>query len=60
MKNKKNTAVKALVTGARRTAWENEVLPAMRDGKPFRAQTFADRRKVADRRACRKASRSEW
>jgi len=60
MKNKKNTAVKALVTGARRSEWENSVLPAMRDGKPFRAQTFEDRSKKANREACRKSSRSSW
>ncbi len=36
----------------RRLAWQGHV-EAMRDGRVLRATTFVDRRKQADRQACR-------
>lgn len=42
-----------------RMNWERGVAE-MREGRRQRATTFTDRRKEADRKACRKATRSEW
>lgn len=38
---------------AMRTAERAERVDALRDGRKLRAHTFADRRKVANKRACR-------
>lgn len=43
----------------RQLAWERNVAE-MRDGRRDRATTFTDRRKQANRTACRKANRGGW
>jgi len=43
----------------RRLEWERK-LAETRDGRKLRAETFANKRKKADRTACRKSSKSSW
>jgi hypothetical protein len=56
-KAKKNTAVEEASLAMRTANWKAK-RDAMAEGRRLRASTFADRRKVANRRACR--DRSLW
>lgn len=47
-KKRKSTAQKVMAQGRR-----DEYVAALREGRRERAHTYADRRKVADKRACR-------
>jgi hypothetical protein len=57
MKKNAPTTTAEFVAALRR-AERQERVAALRDGRKVRATTFADRRKVADKRACR--DRRAW
>jgi hypothetical protein len=52
MAKRKNNAVTDHAKAMRRANWEAK-RAAMAEGRRERATTYADRRRVADRRACR-------
>jgi hypothetical protein len=51
-KNKKETTIGVLLAVARKVEREDYVA-ALREGRKLRATTFADRKKVANKKACR-------